>query len=139
MRGIFIFAVQNNTLIHIQTIQLAENPLDLAIVRAEGHSLKLAVSVDAVPDTVDDRVDSSLLTLDVDGSGKVSAPNTLLPIVETADEDVTRDELDKILYAVENLRKTEFEDADEDEQPPKGPVISQGEGGADVMDVGETA
>ncbi|KAK7756843.1 tRNA (guanine-N(7)-)-methyltransferase non-catalytic subunit trm82 [Diatrype stigma] len=104
---------------------------------AEGQTLKLIIAVDPIPGTADNQMDPSLLTLDVDNSGKLSTPNARFPTVDTAGEDVPRDELDKILYTVENLRKTEFEDADEDEQTPKGPVVGQEEAGTDPMDVGE--
>lgn len=135
---ILVFELQDNTLNHVQTMRLPGNPLDMAMYKAEGQTVKLIVAVDPVPGTSDNQMDPSLLTLDVDNSGKVSTPNVLFPAVETADDDIPRDELDKILYTVENLRKTEFEDSDDAEQTPKGSVIiGQGEAGTDPMDVGE--
>ena len=147
MPALFIFKLQHNTLIHAQTIPLSGNPLDVAITNTEAQPLTLAVAIDPAPSTATaavtegavEELDSSLLTLVVEDGGSVSSPETHLPVVETVGMDISRAELDKILYTLENLRKTEMDDDGGDEKSIKEPVAEQEQAEAESMDVGEGA
>lgn len=147
MPALFIFKLQHNTLIHAQTIPLSGNPLDVAITNTEAQPLTLAVAIDPAPSTATaavtegavEELDSSLLTLVVEDGGSVSSPETHLPVVETVGMDISRAELDKILYTLENLRKTEMDDDGGDGKSIKEPVAEQEQAEAESMDVGEGA
>ena len=147
MPALFIFKLQHNTLIHAQTIPLSGNPLDVAITNTEAQPLTLAVAIDPAPSTATaavtegavEELDSSLLTLVVEDGGSVSSPETHLPVVETVGMDISRAELDKILYTLENLRKTEMDDDGGDDKSIKEPVVEQEQAEAESMDVGEGA
>ena len=147
MPALFIFKLQHNTLIHAQTIPLSGNPLDVAITNTEAQPLTLAVAIDPAPSTATgavtegavEELDSSLLTLVVEDGGSVSSPETHLPVVETVGMDISRAELDKILYTLENLRKTEMDDDGGDDKSIKEPVAEQEQAEAESMDVGEGA
>ena len=147
MPALFIFKLQHNTLVHVQTIPLSGNPLDVAITNTEAQPLTLAVAIDPAPSTATaavtegavEALDSSLLTLVVEDGGSVSSPETHLPVVETVGMDISRAELDKILYTLENLRKTEMDDDGGDDKSIKEPVVEQEQAEAESMDVGEGA
>ena len=147
MPAIFIFRLQHNTLVHVQTTQLSGNPLDVAIVAPESRPQTLVVAIDPAPGTdveglggIPETLDSSLSTLIVEDSGGVSPPEVRLPVVATAGLDISRAELDRVLYSVENLRKTEVEGDDGgDEKSVKEPLAGQREAEAEPMDVGEVA
>lgn len=139
VRSIFVFELRQNTLVHVQTLQLAGSPLDVAVINTEGRPLRLAVAADPDPDTADGSVDPSLVTITVDNNGRASAPDTPFPMTGPADAGVPRHELDKLLYAAENLRKTEFEDTDDGERSTKESAVDKGEGAPDPMDVSGAA
>lgn len=147
MPALFIFKLQHNTLVHVQTIPLSGNPLDIAITNTEAQPLTLAVAIDPAPSTATaavtegavEALDSSLLTLVVEDGGSISSPEMHLPVVETVGMDISRAELDKILYTLENLRKTEMDDDGGDDKSIKEPVAEQAQAEAESMDVGEGA
>ncbi|XXG94664.1 Type I HSP40 co-chaperone [Hypoxylon texense] len=113
--AIFIFQLQQDTLEHVQTLDLASYPLDAAIVAKTGGSLRLAVAVDSLkyPGTEAEEqrqvTTQSLFLFERDESGQWVRAESV-PDVASEDLGLTREELDTILYPVEKLRKTEFED-----------------------------
>ena len=147
MPALFIFKLQHNTLIHAQTIPLSGNPLDVAITNTEAQPLTLAVAIDPAPSTATaavtegavEELDSSLLTLVVEDGGSVSSPETHLPVVETVGMDISRAELDKIFYTMENLRKTDTDNDGGNDKSVKEPVAEHEQAEAEPMDVGEGA
>ncbi|RYP23113.1 hypothetical protein DL765_001368 [Monosporascus sp. GIB2] len=143
--ALFVFEVRGHALVYVQTLNLSGNPLDVVVIsEAESQSSRLAVSVDPViPAIADDSemasdpVDQSLLFFSMEGDSWAAEPDVPLPAIETSDENLARPELDKVLYAVESLRKTNVEDADDGEHSTKGSVAGQEDTGS--MDVNEAA
>ncbi|RYO87012.1 hypothetical protein DL766_005280 [Monosporascus sp. MC13-8B] len=143
--ALFVFEVRGNALVYVQTLNLSGNPLDVVVIsEAENQPSRLAVSVDPViPAIADDSemasdpVDQSLLFFSMEGDSWAAKPDVPLPAIETSDENLARPELDKVLYAVESLRKTNVEDADDGEHSTKGSVAGQED--TDSMDVSEAA
>ncbi|KAI4858812.1 hypothetical protein F4820DRAFT_441623 [Hypoxylon rubiginosum] len=111
--AIFIFQLQQDTLEHAQTLDLAGNPLDATVVAKTEGSLRLAVAVDPLQsaESVAEAQGSaqSLLLFERDEAGSWVRPEGV-PDVASEDLGLTREELENILYPVEKLRKTEFED-----------------------------
>ena len=128
-------------------MQLGGNPLDVAVVGSGIQPLTLAVAIDPASSTdvgglegSPDALDLSLHTLVVEDGGGVSPPEVHLPVVGMVGLDISRAELDRVIYAAENLRKTEVEDEDGgDEKPTKEPLTGQGEPEAGSVDVAEEA
>ena len=146
MPALFIFKLHHNTLVHVQTTQLSGNPLDVAIISTGAQPLTLAVAVDPAPSTAEavteggvGALDSSLLTLVVEDGGSVSSPEMHLPVVETVGMDISRAELDKIFYTMENLRKTDTDNDGGNDKSVKEPVAEHEQAEAEPMDVGEGA
>ncbi|RYP56537.1 hypothetical protein DL771_011856 [Monosporascus sp. 5C6A] len=143
--ALFVFDVQHNALVHVQTLNLPGNPLDAVVIsNAENQPSRLAVSVDPViPAIADDSemasdpLDQSLLFFSMEGDSWAAKPDVPLPAIETSDENLARPELDKLLYTVESLRKTNVEDAGDGEHYTKGSVAGQED--TDSMDVSEAA
>ncbi|KAI1383217.1 uncharacterized protein F4822DRAFT_419695 [Hypoxylon trugodes] len=104
--AIFIFQLtKDNVLQHAQTLDLPSNPLDAVTVpKSEGTS-QLAVAVDL---TVGEEA-QSLLLFERDETGSWVHKGDIESVVD-GNHDLSREELDNILYPVGKLRKTEFED-----------------------------
>ncbi|RYP64635.1 hypothetical protein DL769_006584 [Monosporascus sp. CRB-8-3] len=143
--ALLVFEVQDNALVYVQTLNLSGNPLDAVVIsNAENQPSRLAVSVDPlIPAIADDSemasdpVDQSLLFFNMEGNSWAAKPDVPLPAIETSDENLARPELDKLLYTVESLRKTNAEDADDGEHSTKGSIAGQED--TNSMDVSETA
>ncbi|KAI1768232.1 hypothetical protein GGR53DRAFT_478398 [Hypoxylon sp. FL1150] len=112
--ALFMFQLVQDTLEHVQTVDLAGNPLDATIVpRSEGSS-RLVVAVDPHHSTgseAETRGDDaqSLLLFERDEAGNWVRSKGI-PDVARGDLELTREELENMVYPVEKLRKTEFED-----------------------------
>ncbi|CAJ2501808.1 Uu.00g046610.m01.CDS01 [Anthostomella pinea] len=123
--ALFIFQLKdNNTLEHVQTLQLPGNVLDVTAVKAaNSQTPKLVAAVDPTNDAESNHLDNnfqqSLLLFELDGSGSTWTPKGTIQGGPAASEDleVARDELDKVLYTVEQLRKTELRDETEQGEP----------------------
>ncbi|RYP93494.1 hypothetical protein DL770_000378 [Monosporascus sp. CRB-9-2] len=143
--ALFVFEIQDNAFVYVQTLNLPGNPLDVVVIsNAENQPPGLAASVDPVipaiadgSEMASDPVDQSLLFFSMEGDSWAAKPDIPLPAIETSDENLPRPELDKLLYTVESLRKTNVEDADDGEHSTKGYVAGQEE--PDSMDASEAA
>ncbi|KAK3397613.1 hypothetical protein B0T20DRAFT_438726 [Sordaria brevicollis] len=104
-----------NTLEHTQTLSLPGNPLDVEYLKAES---KLLVSID--PNTSSETQEeeannggvSSILALSSDESSWKVAPTGGLKVTESAEADnsLSPQDLQKLLYTTESLRKTNKDD-----------------------------
>ncbi|KAI1082876.1 hypothetical protein F5B20DRAFT_577955 [Whalleya microplaca] len=123
------------TLGHVQTLNLPGNPLDVAVLRSSTvRASGLVVAIDPAPSTSSSSSEDaalaggdSLLLFEPDATTKTPrlwAPRGSIQggaSAAVADVDISREELEKVLYPVKNLRKTEFEDdAEGGEQSAKG-------------------
>ncbi|KAI0008539.1 hypothetical protein F4779DRAFT_618524 [Xylariaceae sp. FL0662B] len=143
----FVFQLQpNNTLEHVQTLTTSGIPLDAAVLAGnteDGQPPRLIIATDPNPNPIQSTgtdnnataEDASLIA--AEGS---QSPTLLLLLEQDASSttgwvrrgsiqgsgvgddivDVSREELEKVLYPVENLRKTEFEDDGEGEGEQAG-------------------
>ncbi|KAI0447931.1 hypothetical protein F4803DRAFT_571564 [Xylaria telfairii] len=105
--ALFLFQLNTgNILSHRETIELRGNPLDITMLAAE----QLLITT---IDTADSNGEISVF--DRDHNGGLLTP--LASIQDTIDTEaqpaLTRAELDKALYTVENLRKTDNDEGDE--------------------------
>ncbi|KAI1779995.1 hypothetical protein F4818DRAFT_437289 [Hypoxylon cercidicola] len=111
--ALFIFQLQQDTLEHAQMLDLAGNPLDATIIAKAEGPLRLVVAVDPLRSTeteTEAQGDAqSLLLFERDEAGNWVRGEDV-PDVSSADLGLSREELESILYPVEKLRKTEFED-----------------------------
>ncbi|KAI5926828.1 hypothetical protein F4810DRAFT_653732 [Camillea tinctor] len=113
-------------LTHVQTLRLAGNPLDIAVIRYPVP--RLIVSIDDVESIRAFALDNGTCT----AQGSIQSS---VPLASTSLE-LPRPELDKLLYTVENLRKTSFEDraeegeGEDDEDEGEG-LKAGGSGGGD--------
>ncbi|KAF3056541.1 tRNA (guanine-N(7)-)-methyltransferase non-catalytic subunit trm82 [Daldinia childiae] len=122
--AIFTFEVlPDNTLNHVQTLRLQNSPLNALITTRPESSLKLVVATDPPQPTTDDSTTQtegdtpmtvaeptqSLLLFERDETGNWVQKGGIQDIAE-GNLDVSRKELETILYTVEHLRKTEFTD-----------------------------
>ncbi|KAI0889952.1 uncharacterized protein GGS22DRAFT_6580 [Annulohypoxylon maeteangense] len=123
--AIFVFELlQDNTLEHVQTLNVPGSPLDVIMAPSSEGNPRLIVSIDPHQSTdSNDEVQGnsgitktaqSLLLYEPDDAGTWVSSGS---IQETADGnlDISRDQLENILYPVEKLRKTEFEEEAEAE------------------------
>lgn len=113
--ALFIFQLQtDDVLSHRATLGLRGNALDITILGVAGEAL--LVSVDAVGNAGDISV--------FERDGVLWAPRASIQGIADRDEQclISREELDKALYTVETLRKTdndEREDGDGDGDVPE--------------------
>ncbi|KAI1661428.1 hypothetical protein F4813DRAFT_229100 [Daldinia decipiens] len=120
--AIFIFQVlPDNTLNHVQTLRLQDNPLNALVITRPESSPKLVVATDpqqpttnngtaqAGEDTPMTELTRSLLLFERDQTENWARKGGIQDIAE-GNLDVSRKELETILYTVEHLRKTEFTD-----------------------------
>ncbi|KAI1649834.1 uncharacterized protein F4817DRAFT_357229 [Daldinia loculata] len=121
----FIFEVlPDNTLKHVQTLRLQDNPLNALIVTRPESSPKLVIATDPQQPTTSDSTtqaeedtpmtepNQSLLLFERDQTGDWARKGGIQDTAE-GNLDVSRKELETILYTVEHLRKTEFTDEGE--------------------------
>ncbi len=118
--ALFIFQLTPDaTLQHVQTLNLPGNPLAALITTTRPpNSLTLIAAIDppsvaaTTTTTTTTKASPSLLLFAQDKSGDWvhSEGSTQNSNTEEGNVDISREELDKILYPVSNLRKTEFED-----------------------------
>ncbi|KAI1143444.1 hypothetical protein F5Y05DRAFT_368586 [Hypoxylon sp. FL0543] len=112
--AIFIFQVASNAgLEHVQTLPLEGNPLDaITVPRPEG-GLRLVVAIDphqSSTNTIEtDSKAQSLLLFERDETGSWARHGAIQSVAD-GDINISRQELENILYPVRNLRKTEIED-----------------------------
>ncbi|OTA96962.1 hypothetical protein M434DRAFT_392406 [Hypoxylon sp. CO27-5] len=115
--AIFIFQLKSDTeLKHEQTLLLDGNPLDAIIIPKSEGTPRLVVAIDPhQPDTSSAETQGetkSLLLFERDGTG-VWVRRGDIQSVADGNLDISRKELENILYPVGNLRKTEFEDGED--------------------------
>ncbi|KAI0432988.1 hypothetical protein F5Y09DRAFT_114846 [Xylaria sp. FL1042] len=110
--ALFVFQLQtDNTLVHRGTLALRGNPLDITTLGSADESL-------LVPVDVEDS-DGDILVFKRDG--KTWVPQQAIQGTNTNEEQLlSREDLDKALYTVENLRKT-GNGEDENEAAPETP------------------
>ncbi|KAI1489757.1 hypothetical protein F5X96DRAFT_597056 [Biscogniauxia mediterranea] len=102
--ALFIYQL-TATLAHVQTLRLSGNPLDAVVVIGRPYDKappRLVVSVD----TADEEESIRVFALD----GRSWTPQGCVRGAPPAAAGLSRQELDKLLYTVENLRKTGFDD-----------------------------
>ncbi|KAI1132047.1 hypothetical protein F5Y10DRAFT_231960 [Nemania abortiva] len=108
--ALFIFQLQDdNALLHRETLELRGNALDITTLGVENQAL--LVAVDAASS------DGEVLVFERDG--RLWAPRESIRGTTGADEQplLSRDDLDKVLYTVENLRKTGIDEGGDDAAP----------------------
>ncbi|KAI1821267.1 hypothetical protein F4861DRAFT_542156 [Xylaria intraflava] len=115
--ALFIFMLQSDKALSYKgMLELRGNPLDVATVDAADQMLLAAI------DPAEGDGEVTIFKRD----GDSWAPST--PIANISDADgqlvLSREDLDKALYTVENLRKTDYE-ASEDEAYPETPEQGQ--------------
>lgn len=109
MKAVFVFKVEDGNLIYAETINVAGYPLDLAFIQVPGQqSGRMIVSL--YQDTEGVSPPSSGLYVHLLGNASAEqAP--VYPNPEAGRiNDLPRSEVEKILYTVGNLRKTEMSD-----------------------------
>ncbi|KAI3328406.1 hypothetical protein F4824DRAFT_483547 [Ustulina deusta] len=114
--ALFVFQLQtDNTIVHSGTLALRGNPLDIITPGSAEHSLLVAVDVAGS--------DGEILVFERDE--KVWVPRQHIQGTADAVEEplLSREDLDKTLYIVENLRKT-GNDEGGDEAAPESPEQS---------------
>ncbi|KAL2136040.1 hypothetical protein VTI74DRAFT_5776 [Chaetomium olivicolor] len=93
--------LKDNTLQHRETIQLPGNSLDVEVIESTGSAPRLLVGVDPAEEN-----SSSLIVLDKEVHGDAGWRQSKVQNLPTAGEHkISRDELEKILYTTESLRK----------------------------------
>ncbi|KAI1382227.1 hypothetical protein F4677DRAFT_440027 [Hypoxylon crocopeplum] len=113
--AIFVFELlQDNALEHVQTLDLPGIPLDATVFSRSEESPRLVVAIDHLRSEAEGTAESadqaqSLLLFERDETGGWAHPRGIQDIAD-GNLDLSREELDKALYTVGNLRKTEFED-----------------------------
>ncbi|KAI2467725.1 hypothetical protein F4781DRAFT_299879 [Annulohypoxylon bovei var. microspora] len=118
--AIFVFELlQDNTLEHVQTLGVPGSPLDAITAPSSEGSPRMVVAVDprqsapsdseAQGDTGIAETAQSLLLYKCDETGKWARCGGIQDVAD-GNLDMSRDELENILYSVGKLRKTEFED-----------------------------
>ncbi|KAK8049165.1 tRNA methyltransferase [Apiospora phragmitis] len=106
VKAVFVFKVQDGKLTYVETINLAGYPLDVAFVQVPGQQSRMVVSLDQ---DIEGPSSSSGLYVHLLGSEGQQQP-PVYPNPEGGRIDLSRPEVEKILYTVGNLRKTEFDD-----------------------------
>ncbi|OTB08833.1 hypothetical protein M426DRAFT_7551 [Hypoxylon sp. CI-4A] len=100
----FISQLQGDVLRHTQTVNVPGSPLDALVHSRSNQPAKLVVAIDPM----------QLQTFELDAEGNWEQRGCIQGVVEGS-TDLTRKELDDILYPIRNLRKTEVEDEAEDD------------------------
>ncbi|KAI1356533.1 hypothetical protein F5Y01DRAFT_79828 [Xylaria sp. FL0043] len=109
--ALFVFQLQaDNALLHRGTLALRGNPLDIMTLGSADQSLLVPVDVAAS--------NGEILVFERDG--KTWVPRQAIQGTTNEEQLLSREELDKVLYTVENLRKTGNEE-DGDEAAPETP------------------
>ncbi|KAI1208805.1 uncharacterized protein F4807DRAFT_134641 [Annulohypoxylon truncatum] len=123
--AIFVFELlQDNTLEHVQTLNVPGSPLDVVVILSSGGTPRLVAAIDPRQPTnsnggvqgesVATETAQSLLLYEQNEAGNW-APSGGIQDTAEGSLDISRDQLESILYSVEKLRKTEFEDEAEAE------------------------
>ncbi|KAI1416036.1 hypothetical protein F5Y13DRAFT_141340 [Hypoxylon sp. FL1857] len=112
--AIFIFQLESSTeLKHVQTLPLDGNPLDAITIPKSQGMPRLVVAIDPRESDTSNTVAlgqaQSLLLFELDETGNWVRHGAIQSVAD-GNIDLSRKELDNILYPVGNLRKTEFED-----------------------------
>lgn len=108
--ALFIFQLQtDNSLLHIRTLELAGNALDITTLGVANQALLVAV----------DGASSGGEVSVFERSGKFWTPRESILSTTDADEQLllSREDLDRALYTVENLRKTGNDEEGEEAAP----------------------
>ncbi|KAI1501776.1 hypothetical protein F5X99DRAFT_191547 [Biscogniauxia marginata] len=117
--AVFIYQLQPDTLEYVQTLSLAGNPLDVAVIgtTAADKPPRLVISIDPPAQSTDDTekqagsAGESLLVFALDDDQSSWAHQGFVRGAPMAGpSNLSREELDKLLYTVENLRKTSYDD-----------------------------
>lgn len=106
--------MEHDSLKHIQTIKTPAYPLDAVVFQKDGNQQVLVVGVDS------ENGNRSLVAYEQDAGSSAWNAEPTCPFNCTDAEagsgpEVSREELDKLLYTVENLRKTDMDEAGEDD------------------------
>ncbi|KAI2629728.1 hypothetical protein GGR54DRAFT_586249 [Hypoxylon sp. NC1633] len=117
--AVFIFQLQqNNALEHVQTLAVPGNPLDALTIPRSEKAPSLIVAIDPLQSTgeseAQEGADSaekapSLLVFEQGEDGSWAQSSSIHDTAE-GNLELSREELENVLYPVGNLRKTEFED-----------------------------
>ncbi|SPQ18693.1 21064eb3-aa97-4643-8e48-66c5c0249ce7 [Thermothielavioides terrestris] len=100
--------LDDNKLRHHETIPLRGNPLDVDIIESPSGGQRLLVAMDPSASVSIEEGSSSLVVLDKQETGWKQTNVENLPACE--DANISADELQKILYSTESLRKlTDFD------------------------------
>ncbi|KAI0842095.1 hypothetical protein F5Y06DRAFT_258972 [Hypoxylon sp. FL0890] len=123
--ALFIFQFESNaSLSHVQTLILDGNPLDAIVVTKTEGSPRLVVAIDPHQSSTNNietpREAQSLLLFERDEAGLIWGRHGAIQGVADGNLDLSRKELENILYPVGNLRKTELEDGAEGDTPTGG-------------------
>ncbi|KAK7987968.1 hypothetical protein PG989_008283 [Apiospora arundinis] len=107
--------VEGSNLTFVETISLAGYPLDIAFIQVPGEQQsRMVVSLDQGAETSEPSSSSSGLYVHMLGNGSATAEKQAAPVYPNPEggrvDDLPRAEIEKILYTVGNLRKTEFDD-----------------------------
>lgn len=111
--ALFLFTLKDTGSLEFScTIRLPGNPLDLGVVDAA----KIVVAVDLGQEGIEDDLFKSLLQVErADGEYRIGEDIVKdVPDVGKEDTDVPVEELNKLLYSAETLRKTDYEDGGAD-------------------------
>jgi len=115
--AVFVFSLEKAGLKHAQTIKTPANPLDTVVIRYEDGVSMLVVGCDQSDDG------PSLVHYELDSATNIWAQQPRYIFDESACKagsgpEVSREELDNLLYTVENLRKTDMEEIGEEDNAP---------------------
>ncbi|KAI8632059.1 hypothetical protein F5Y19DRAFT_384099 [Xylariaceae sp. FL1651] len=120
--ALFVFLLQADaTLSHFQTLEVPGNPLDTMVLNVTGQTPRLLAAIDPV--SGEDNLHSLLVFGRSEGAW-VHQGSIRDTIVTDTHLVLSREDLDKILYTVENLRKTGRDDRGDggEEIPEQAPV-----------------
>ncbi|KAL2017489.1 hypothetical protein VTK56DRAFT_2031 [Thermocarpiscus australiensis] len=101
--------LDDNTLCHRETIRVPGNPLDVEVIESSGPAPRLLVAVD--PSASPDGNGASLLVLDKEAEAEAGWRQSSVQNLPPAENiNIGAEELQKILYTTESLRKlTDFD------------------------------
>ncbi|KAI1455714.1 hypothetical protein F4805DRAFT_435295 [Annulohypoxylon moriforme] len=111
--AIFVFELlQDNALEHVQTLSVSGSPLDVIMIPSSEGVPKLIVSIDPHQPTNSNgeaQRAQSLILYELNETGNW-APSGGIQEADDGNLDISKDQLENILYPVEKLRKTEFDE-----------------------------
>ncbi|KAI1874528.1 hypothetical protein JX265_004736 [Neoarthrinium moseri] len=110
--AIFVFTTTDVGVHFAQILQLAGNPLDMAIVPEQGAASRLVVGVDGADAA------ARLLVFTPHENSWSQSTDVTFQETDVKGLEAARADLDRILYTVENLRKTDFGFGDDDAETP---------------------